>query len=760
MSRVRPIKRKNFSKDITNNSTINNKDIKISIIIPVYNCADYIAECLDSIINQTLRDIEIICINDVSSDNSLGIIEEYRQRDPRIVVKTLKENSGAAIARNTALSIANGEYIAFMDADDSYPSNDVLEYLYSTARNNDVVICGGSFSSLKNGEIITEYSGLNSAYVFDKEGFVDFKDYQFEFGYQRFIFNRKFIEENKFRFPNYRRFQDPPFFVSAMIKARKFYAVSKIVYQYREDYKKINWTPEKAMDLLKGVTDLLNISSINNLNLLHYRTFERLCSYTDIFWEVYKKDPDYCIPFFIAASRAIDIPVVRFFNKSVDEHYTFPALDLAVHLSIKGTSVNVPKVSVVIPIYNVQEYIVECLASVLNQTLKDIEIICVDDESPDNSIEIILKEFGEDPRIKIVRKKNGGLSSARNAGANVATGEYIYFLDSDDYIDKDAFEILYNESKKNELDILIFDADSFSDERFIGHDDKAFMDKKVQNYLEYYHRKGDYSEIVEGQVLFLRMKAKNEHRSAVWLQFINRNYYVEKRLDSYNGILHEDNLFTLKSMLQAKRVKHIPCNFYHRRVRLGSIMTEKEGVKNLKGYFITYCEALKFLLRMDKMLYPPVRKAYLSEMNNYIRCVRRISKIVPEEELNNFISELTDFERVIYDYVISVGKTEKYIGDLTVSFDKVKNKINEMVNVLNAGDSGNKISAMTGYNAHQKGRDDKNLVVAEKLRVSPIGKIKGLFRCLREHGFVYTVIRILRGKRKAVEFEIRKSNKK
>ena len=92
------------------------------------------------------------------------------------------------------------------------------------------------------------------------------------------------------------------------------------------------------------------------------------------------------------------------------------------------------KVSVVIPIYNVEEYIEECLCSVLNQTLKDIEIVCVNDGTKDNSMSIVEKYKGQDDRIVIVNKENGGLSSARNAGIEQAEGEYIYFLDSDDFI--------------------------------------------------------------------------------------------------------------------------------------------------------------------------------------------------------------------------------------------------------------------------------------------------------------------------------------
>lgn len=103
------------------------------------------------------------------------------------------------------------------------------------------------------------------------------------------------------------------------------------------------------------------------------------------------------------------------------------------------------KISVIIPIYNVEKYLEKCLKSVINQTYKDLEIICVDDCSPDNSNKIVQEYLKKDSRIKLIkREKNGGLSAARNSGLEIATGDYIYFLDSDDWIDLDYLEKMYN----------------------------------------------------------------------------------------------------------------------------------------------------------------------------------------------------------------------------------------------------------------------------------------------------------------------------
>lgn len=120
-----------------------------------------------------------------------------------------------------------------------------------------------------------------------------------------------------------------------------------------------------------------------------------------------------------------------------------------------------PKFSIIIPIYNVENYLSRCLESVINQTLIDIEIICVNDGSYDGSDEIIKQYAKIDDRVKIVEKKNGGLSSARNAGMNIAQGDYICFLDSDDYYERNLCERLYKEVLEHNPDIIAFGANIF-----------------------------------------------------------------------------------------------------------------------------------------------------------------------------------------------------------------------------------------------------------------------------------------------------------
>ena len=118
----------------------------------------------------------------------------------------------------------------------------------------------------------------------------------------------------------------------------------------------------------------------------------------------------------------------------------------------------IPKVSVIIPVYNVEKYLDRCVSSAINQTFNDIEIILVDDGSPDNCPQMCDKYRLEDSRVKVVHKENGGLASARNAGLKIASGEYIFFLDSDDWLELDGIEHLYDLAKEHNVDFVRYRA--------------------------------------------------------------------------------------------------------------------------------------------------------------------------------------------------------------------------------------------------------------------------------------------------------------
>ena len=250
---------------------------KVSIIIPVYNVENYLRECLDSVINQTLKDIEIICVNDGSTDNSLSILKEYDQSDNRLIILD-QNNHGLGWTRNFALDMAKGEYAIFMDPDDFYPSENVLETLYQKAKVHKVQICGGSLCQIRDGNIQNNFLGIMKDYTFNEDRLMKYDEYQFDYGFQRFVYNTKFLRERGICFSEYLRYSDPPFFVKAMISAGQFYSLKKITYCYRIGHNKVYWSKEKIINVLQGLIDNLILSDQYSLSKLHYITLSRLGS--------------------------------------------------------------------------------------------------------------------------------------------------------------------------------------------------------------------------------------------------------------------------------------------------------------------------------------------------------------------------------------------------------------------------------------------------------------------------------------------------
>jgi len=247
--------------------------MKISVIIPIYNMGEYLEECLDSVVRQTLIEIEIICINDGSTDHSLSILKKYEKKYDNIVIVDQK-NMGVAAARNKGLDIAKGEYVNFMDPDDYYPDSRVLEDLYRLAGEHNVMVCGGSRVKVIDGELITRFEGAHL--IFTENKIYDFRDYQSQYGFTRFIFSLKMLRENAVYFPLYIRYEDPPFFVKAMLCAGKFYGFSRVSTVHRVGHKRLVLNERIVTDVMKGLLDLLLISKEHNLAILHARVVKNI----------------------------------------------------------------------------------------------------------------------------------------------------------------------------------------------------------------------------------------------------------------------------------------------------------------------------------------------------------------------------------------------------------------------------------------------------------------------------------------------------
>jgi len=226
------------------------------------------------------------------------------------------------------------------------------------------------------------------------------------------------------------------------------------------------------------------------------------------------------------------------------------------------------KISVILPVYNVEAYLEECLDSIVSQDLHDIEIICVNDGSTDSSLSILEQYAAKDERIIIINQQNSGVSCARNNGLKRARGEYIFIPDSDDYLlTSDAFSLLYTTASQYDLDIVSFDFCT------VGGEETEYCAK---------HKTG----ITDGKQ-FLQNR---ETYVMVWCKFYKRAY-LESIHFSYCSIIHEDDEALPRLYVNAERVLHLHKTLYAYRQRPNSLITQKISIQHflgLKSIIATY----------------------------------------------------------------------------------------------------------------------------------------------------------------------------
>lgn len=244
--------------------------------MPVYNAADFLPAALESVLCQSLREIELIAINDGSTDASLEILQGVQDARLRIISR---ENRGVGPTRNEGIAAAAGEYLFFLDPDDRIAAPEVLELLYTKAEEHGVSICGGSLSRIYGDQVDARVlPGLEKQH-FTEEGLVNYADYQFHYGFYRFLYKRSLLVENGISFPALRRYQDPPFMVRAMLAAGKFYAVPQVTYTYRKEHRPLPWKAGQTRDLFAGLAEVWQLAQEQQLLELQQAVHANLCDH-------------------------------------------------------------------------------------------------------------------------------------------------------------------------------------------------------------------------------------------------------------------------------------------------------------------------------------------------------------------------------------------------------------------------------------------------------------------------------------------------
>lgn len=305
------------------------------------------------------------------------------------------------------------------------------------------------------------------------------------------------------------------------------------------------------------------------------------------------------------------------------------------------------KLSIIVPVYGVEKYIDKCLNSLVKQSLKEIEVIVVNDGTKDNSQKIIDKYVKKYPdKIKSYIKENGGQGSARNYGLKKATGEYIGYVDSDDFVEKDMYKKLYNKAKENNYDIVVCGNYNVSED---------YQNKNIDTFINNYNT--DLEKIFFGKM-------------AVWNKIYKRDILIKNKLEFKEKVWYEDLAFTLKAIMNSNTFAFIDEPLYDYLIREGSTMNNSNVQRNLEildafNDILSYIKHNKKEEYFSKIEFLAIDHIYISAIVRVLKAdaddkVKRetINKLIdymnkkfPNYKNNKYINTLSKNRKIIYKLI-------------------------------------------------------------------------------------------------------------
>ena len=405
----------------------------ISIIVPIYNTEKYLRQCLDSIINQTYTNFEVLLINDGSTDSSGMICQEYVERDSRFHYFE-KDNGGVASARNLGLERSVGAYITFIDSDDWVEPN-YLDVLYTALKENDTDVAISTYKRFAQDGVfyLRSYSREDDEFLNigtrSRDSFLEILPKLGELDHSFYSISSKLIKReiigNLLFDEQISYAEDLNFFFYLYLGVESVVYVRDYTYVYRTH----DASTSQNVNELKALQELeiykKMFQQIDRMRLPTFHYFKRMEN--------------------VVTYRISGFPT----SKAIREYESF------VSEVRERVTYQQPLISLIVPIYNVENYLWSCLDSIVKQTYSNIEVLLVNDGSPDGS-GVICQEFvARDSRFRYIEKENGGLSDARNVGIARAKGEFLSFVDSDDWIEPTYVEDLYRAALFNDAEVVV-----------------------------------------------------------------------------------------------------------------------------------------------------------------------------------------------------------------------------------------------------------------------------------------------------------------
>ena len=555
----------------------------------MYNVENYLRSCLDSVLSQTYKDFEVLMVNDGSTDSSGAICQEFAERDSRFHYFE-KENGGLSDARNYGLDRAKGHYITFLDSDD-FLFEDYLENLYHASRLSDSDITIGGYCRFGDSNFYFYNDRFKSDSLVSLKDFqaIQYLDSMLDVTFLTFstawgkLFKRELFSE--LRFP-YGKYAEDQFLIWKLyMKADKIYVFNGASYVYRMNPSGLsNIFTLKHLDYIdaleeriKDTKDIEGIEIQNSFNMYRY-VLQRILGqleehdYIDEAKEVRKK------------LELVEQGQYSFLSDEVKEIEVENGGEL---------------ISIIVPIYNVENYLRMCLDSIEHQTYSNIEVLLINDGSPDSSGEICKEYVARDSRFRYFEKENGGASDARNYGIERSNGKYLTFVDSDDWLSLTYVEDLYQAAIRNDSDTVI------SHYTIYNESDRNYY---VHIWDDYYEKNYTSEELI---MELPKLELNGYIYITSWGILFKKELFNNVKFPK--GKVIEDSWTNYKLFFKSKKITYIHKEIYSHRegiLSVGSSINEK-----------LLTDVLECLLER-LAIYTIKGWNYSDEKNNVLGCLR------------------------------------------------------------------------------------------------------------------------------------------
>ena len=640
---------------------------KVSILMPSLNSVAFIRECMDSVVNQTLQEIEIICVDAGSTDGTLEILKEYERKDSRIRI-IISDKKSMGYQYNLGLDAATGEYVGMVETDDWIELN-TFESLWTTANKQDVDIVAANQYLYHTKPEVYNHPFENLSKCPYERVFCP-RDVLQSFAVKPLIwsaiYRRSMLKENSIRFNETpgASFQDISFHFMVMTVAKTAFFLDRYFYHYRSDSETQSVHSDGKVycmcDEARYYEQFLEHRPADKLRLL--KPFVTWI-YDKYFWNFIRIAPCFQWEFLMQFRKEllryrqagllnespsntsgyntfrkgfheiIDNPV-DFYKKYCKKYCTCPTAEkLPTPKLIRESQTETPDISIIIPLCNEENRIAVSLESAQKQTLENIEIVCVDDGSDDATLKKVMERAEADSRFTVLHQDNRGSGSAKNRGLEYARGKYVLFLYGGDRLREDAAERLVFLADKNGLDMVAFDFVSISEK-----------DKENQVSCK---RKSNAEEVKTGADYFCSSCEDNCYKPFAYTALYNRNYLMYRSIHFNDVIFYEDRSFMFSALTGADRVIHLERKLYF--TGESRNLPLKKFFLRVYSYFVIYQEILKQCQSLP-VYNERLQRNATGELKEICACLRDLYRAVTEKEecRSKFSStELNFFDKLI-----------------------------------------------------------------------------------------------------------------